>query len=64
VDDAVGLIDIGDGNGGPAALFVGEHDLAAHERGGECASGDGLEFGFALIILTSSLLVIFPATTW
>lgn len=54
VDDAVGLEDIGCGDGGHAALGVGEHDLAAGHGCGEVFALDGLESGFAAALFNHS----------
>ena len=51
VDDAVGLEDVGRGDGGHAALGVGEHDVAAGHGGGEVFALNGLEGGFAAALL-------------
>jgi hypothetical protein len=47
VDDTVGLEDIGCGDGGRAALGVGEDDVAAGHGGGEVFTLNGLKSGFA-----------------
>ena len=51
MDDAVGLEDVGCGDGGHAALCVGEHDLAAGHGGDEIFALDGLEGGLAAALL-------------
>ena len=51
VDDAVRLEDIGRGDGGHAALCVGQHNLAAGRCDDEVFALDGLEGGFAAALL-------------
>ena len=48
VNDAVGLVDIRDGDFGYPALFIGQDDGLAHGRGLERAAADGLENGGAV----------------
>jgi hypothetical protein len=55
VDDAVGLEDIRGGDGGHAALGVGEHDLVAHHGDGEVFTLDGLEGGLAAKVASVKL---------
>ena len=67
VDDAVGLEDVGCGDGGHAAFGVGEHDLVAGHGGDEIFALDGLEVALPppfLIMAASCLELILPATTW
>ncbi len=43
MNDAVGLVDVGDSDFGHAALFVGQDDRLAHSRGFERAAAHGLQ---------------------